>query len=211
MGDDAVALEGLHVLIDPDRVPQARLADFIDAIARGGASVVQVRIKNASTRSALGYIAAVRMRTTGGLLLIINDRVDWALASGADGVHLGQEDMPLDTARRIAPDLILGASAGNAAEIEAVAGLRPDYVGIGPIFVTPSKADAGPPLGPEGVAALSRALPPSVIPIAIGGIEPENADKVWRAGVRGLAVIHAVTGAGDPEEAVRALLAGSSS
>jgi thiamine-phosphate pyrophosphorylase len=204
-----VAVEGLHVLIDPDRVPEDGLPAFLDAIIRGGATVVQVRIKQGSTRAALQYIGSVRARTAGRLTLIINDRVDWALASGADGVHLGQDDMPLHIARQIAPGLILGASAGNAAEVRAVAALQPDYVGIGPVFVTPSKADAGEPLGLSGMRALVRALPRSIVPVAIGGIEPGNARGVWETGVRGLAVIHAVTTARDPEQAVRGLLSGS--
>lgn len=203
-----MAIEGLHVLIDPGRVPVERLGPFLDAVAAGGAAVVQIRIKEGSTREALGYIAAVRALSGARLALIINDRLDWALASGADGVHLGQDDMPLDVARRLAPGLILGTSAGNAAEVEAVLPYHPDYVGIGPVFATPSKADAGAPLGVSGLRDLIAGLPPSIIPIAIGGIEPDNVAEVWKAGARGVAVIHTVTGAPDPEQASRRLLAG---
>ncbi|MGC8488505.1 MAG: thiamine phosphate synthase [Clostridia bacterium] len=203
-----MAIEGLHVLIDPDRVPAERLEPFLDAIAAGGAAVVQIRIKEGSTREALRYIGTVRALSDARLALIINDRLDWALASGADGVHLGQDDMPLDVARRLAPGLILGTSVSNRPEVEAVLPHHPDYVGIGPVFTTPSKADAGTPLGVSGLRDLIAGLPSSIIPIAIGGIEPENVAEVWRAGARGVAVIHAVTGAPDPERAARGLLTG---
>jgi len=200
-----MAVTGLHVLIDPDRVPEPRLAPFLDAIVRGGASVVQVRIKSGTTREALRYIARVKETSAGRLTHIVNDRVDWALAAGADGVHLGQDDMPLEVARRIAGRLIFGASAGSEEELRAVLPARPDYIGIGPVFATPSKADAGAPLGVEGLQALLRLVPPTIVTVAIGGIEPNNVADVWATGVGGVAVIHAVAGAKDAEAAARAL------
>jgi thiamine-phosphate pyrophosphorylase len=205
MGDDAMALTGLHVLIDPERLPAERLPLFLEAIIRGGAAVVQVRIKEGSTRDALDYIARVKELVRGRLTLIINDRVDWALAVGADGVHLGQDDMPLEVVRRLFPDLMIGASAGSPSEVRAVLRHRPNYIGLGPVFVTPSKADAGAPLGVEGLRALVRSVPATIVTVAIGGIEPKNVAAVWDTGVGGVAVIHAVTGARDPEEAAHAL------
>jgi thiamine-phosphate diphosphorylase len=207
----ATRVSGLHVLIDPDRVPPDRVAWFVAAVARAGARVIQIRIKKQPTRAALAYggvvLAHARPR---GLTVIVNDRVDWALALGADGVHLGQDDMPLAKARTLGPGLILGASAGSRDEVAAVLPDRPDYLGVGPVYSTPSKPDAGQPLGVEGLTALIRAVPAAIPVIAIGGITPANAEAVWAAGVAGIAVIHAVAGSPDPEAAVRALLAARS-
>lgn len=197
---------GLHVLIDPGRVPAARLATFLPQIAQAGARVVQIRIKEGSTRAALAYGSeAVRLARRAGLLVVVDDRVDWALALGADGVHVGQDDMPVREVRRIAPGLLVGASAGTPAEMAAALADRPDYVGVGPVFRTTSKSDAGDPLGPEGLRRLSIQAG-SVPVVAIGGINPANAAAVWAAGVAGIAVIAAVAEAADPAAAVRALL-----
>lgn len=204
-------VSGIHVLIDPVRVPAHRLDPFLGAIAEAGARVVQVRVKGASDAEGLAYThRAVALARTLGLVSIVNDRVDWALAAGADGVHLGQDDTPLADARRAGPPhFVLGASAGTAEELEAAYRGGADYVGIGPVYATVSKADAGAPLTPAGLRALVAWLEgkPSPPPaIAIGGIHPGNAAAVWRTGVAGLAVIQAVSGAPDPQAAVRALL-----
>jgi thiamine-phosphate pyrophosphorylase len=202
-------LAGLHVLIDPGRVPAARLPEFLEDIAGAGAAVVQIRIKEGTTRAALAYGSAV-MRVKDrhpALTVIVNDRVDWALALHADGVHLGQDDMPLPLARRIAPHLLVGVSAGSHAELREIVPLRPDYIGLGPVYATPSKADAGDPLGLEQFRTLRLAVPREIPVVAIGGIMPTNAGLVWQAGADGLAVIQAVAGAEKPGEAVRALLA----
>lgn len=207
----AARLTGIHVLIDPARVPPARLDRFLADIGAAGAAVVQVRAKGAAESDGLAYArqAVARARIL-GLVSIINDRVDWAVAAGADGVHLGQEDTPLaDARRRAPPDFIVGASAGSEAELSAACQAGADYVGIGPVYPTASKPDAGPPLHPEGLRALLGWLQrqPSPPPaIAIGGIHPGNVQPVWQAGVSGVAVIQAVSGADDPGAAVRALL-----
>ncbi|MCL8208561.1 MAG: thiamine phosphate synthase [Actinomycetia bacterium] len=199
-------VSGLHVLIDPARVPPSRLATFVPAIARAGARVVQIRIKEGSARAALAYGTEVlRWARPAGLLVVVDDRVDWALALGADGVHVGQEDMPVRDVRRIAPGLLVGASAGTSDELAAALADGPDYVGIGPVFRTGSKADAGDPLGPEGLHRLSAEAGPVPV-VAIGGIRPDNAAAVWATGVAGIAVIAAVAEAADPASAVRALL-----
>ena len=208
----ASRVAGLHVLIDPVRVPPARLDRFLGDIAHAGAAIVQVRAKGAAEPDGLDYarqVVATARRL--GLVSIINDRVDWALAAGADGVHLGQEDTPLADARRLVPPgFILGASAGSAGELDAACRAGAGYVGIGPVYQTTSKSDAGPPLQPEGLRSLvawlqRQASPPPAI--AIGGIHPGNVEPVWRTGVQGVAVIQAVSGARDPGAAVRALLA----
>lgn len=199
-------VSGLHVIIDPVRVPQARLPAFTAAIADGGATVLQIRIKDHNTRAALAYSdTALRHAKDCHLLVVVNDRVDWALAIGADGVHLGTDDMPIDRARHIAPKLLVGASAGTSQELAQALRHQPDYIGIGPVFVTTSKSDAGDPLGPSGVRQLlTNAMACPVV--AIGGITPTNASEVWKTGVDALAVIAAVTEARDPKQAVQALL-----
>lgn len=203
-----MSVQGLHVLIDPDRVPEATLSAFIHAIGEAGASVVQVRIKGGSARVALRYIEATLAAAHRlGLLVLVNDRVDWALATGADGVHLGQDDLPWERARALMPAHIIGASAGSPAELARAIAAQPDYIGLGPVFPSPSKADAGPALGLDGFRQLRETVPPGLPVVAIGGIEPENARDVWRAGADGIAVIHAVAGQPDPGLAVRRLLA----
>jgi thiamine-phosphate pyrophosphorylase len=206
----ASRVDGIHVLIDPERVPLARLAAFVDAIAGAGARVIQVRVKGGSDAEGLDYThAAVAQVRRHRLVSIVNDRVDWAMAAGADGVHLGQDDTPMADARRAAPALIIGASAGSAEELRGAVAAGADYVGIGPVYATPSKADAGSPLTPSGLGDLVRmlaSLAPRVPAVAIGGITPANAGEVWRQGVAGIAVISAVAEARDPAGAVRALL-----
>lgn len=201
-----MTLSGLHVIIDPIRVPEARLPAFIVAIADGGATVLQIRIKNHNTRAALAYSdMALRCAKDCHLLVVVNDRVDWALAIGADGVHLGTDDMPLDRARHIAPGLLIGASAGTPKELAQALQYHPDYIGVGPVFATASKRDAGDPLGPNGVRQLlTNAISCPVV--AIGGITPANAAEIWKTGVDALAVIAAVTESRDPGQAAHALM-----
>jgi thiamine-phosphate pyrophosphorylase len=139
-----------------------------------------------------------------GVPLIINDRVDVALAVDADGVHVGQDDMPAAFARRlIGPGKILGVSAENVKEAHAAMAEGADYLGVGAVFATGSKADAGEPIGLQGVMQVARA---STIPIVgIAGINAKNAGSVIRAGAAGIAVISAVVSADDVESAARDL------
>ncbi len=138
--------------------------------------------------------------------LIVNDRVEVARAAGADGVHLGQDD--LDTARAravLGPDKLIGVSAGTAAEAARVDKALSDYVGIGSLYATPTKADAGAPIGVAGLSALAAALAP-LPAVAIGGIGAGNAAEVMASGAAdGIAVVSAICGAEDPEAAARAL------
>jgi len=203
--NDRRNVRGVHVLIDPGRVPPDRVPSFLAAVKAGGAAVVQVRIKDGSTRSALAYLTLVLQQARPELTVIVNDRLDWALAAEADGVHLGQEDLPVDVARRIAPHLIIGASVGSVDEWRAVQPHRPDYLGVGSVFATPSKSDAGTPIGIEGLRRIRDMVPLDLPVIAIGGITGDNVGAVWQAGVDGVAVIHAVADAPDPEGAVRRL------
>src|SRR5881394_2263980 len=176
--------------------------------ARGGATMIQVRLKDAPPRD----VAALTRSLVGALAIpmIVNDRVDVALAAGAAGAHLGQDDLPLDRVRPHVPPppaFLLGVSVGTPADADRVRGWRADYWSVGPCFATENKPDAGPPLGTEGFARLARLAPTGTPVIAIGGISAANAAAVARAGAAGIAVIGAVWGASDPAAAARALRA----
>jgi thiamine-phosphate pyrophosphorylase len=179
---------------------EAGLLHRAAAAARGGATMLQLRLKYADARS-LVEVARALVETL-PVPVIINDRVDVALASGAAGVHLGADDLPVSAARAIAPDgFIVGVSVGSDDEVPGAAGA--DYVGVGPVFGTRSKSDAGAAIGVERFARLSaRTALPSV---GIGGVTAENAAEVIGAGAAGVAVISALLGARDPELAARAL------
>jgi thiamine-phosphate pyrophosphorylase len=181
------------------------MLDVAREAIEGGASVIQLRDKTASTRTLVEEGQALRVLTRErGVLLIVNDRLDVALAVDADGLHVGQDDMPVRLARRLlGPQRILGVSAGNLDEAgEAVAG-GADYLGVGPIYPTLGKQDAGPATGTRLLQELhSRYSMPLV---AIGGITSQNAAEIVRAGATGVAVITAVVHAGDIVLAAREL------
>lgn len=170
----------------------------IEAIA-GGATCIQLREKDPSvtTRELFDMAAEFRVLTKEkGVALIINDRLDIALAVGADGVHLGQDDLPLGRARRfLPPGMILGASAGDPRQARKAQAEGASYLGAGAIFGTTTKADAGKPIGPTGLAAVCRSVEIPVV--GIGGIDAGNAPAVIAAGAAGVAVISSVVGAKD--------------
>jgi len=183
--------------------------DPVDACRRavaGGATMVQVRMKGAPARDMVALARAL----VGPLPVpvIVNDRADVALAAGAAGTHLGQEDLPLDRLRpHVPPGFLLGLSVGTAAEAERVAGWPAHYWSIGPCFTTANKPDAGPPLGPAGFAALARLAPTGIPVLGIGGITADNAAAIAAAGAAGVGVMGAVWNATDPVAAARALRA----
>ena len=174
--------------------------DHID-VARGalagGCRVVQFRDKAMNTRDLLATAQELRELTRAReAQLIINDRVDIALAAGADGIHVGNEDMPVSVARRLMGDAaIIGASVATAAEAEAAAAAGASYVSAGSIFRTGSKADAGEPIGLEPVRQIKARV--AVPVLAIGGIDGDNVGAVIGAGADGVAVIAAVAEAAD--------------
>ncbi len=172
----------------------------------GGATMVQARLKDATARDLLTLARAL----VGALPIpvIVNDRVDVALAAGAAGAHLGQEDPPLDRLRPLVPaGFLLGLSVGSTAEAERGRRWPADYWSVGPCFATETKGDAGAPLGAEGFARLARLAPSGTPVIGIGGITAANAGSVVRAGAAGVAVISAVWDASDPAAAARGLRA----
>mgnify|MGYP000737147488 FL=1 len=195
----------LYVIVDTavagDRDPVALAA----AAIAGGATAIQLRAKDLPTVRQVAVARALAdLARRHAVLFIVNDRLDVALAVEADGVHLGWEDLPPADARRLlGPERVLGVSAGNLEEARAALAAGADYLGVGPIFPTRTKADAGEAIGLEGLRAI-RALSPVPI-VAIGGITAENAAAVIAAGADGVAVISAVLLAPDPTAAARRL------
>ena len=195
----------VYLVTDPVLVGHRNLTEVVTAAIRGGVRVVQYRDKDASTREMVAMaaeLAAVCRRM--GAWFLVNDRLDVALAVDAGGVHVGQDDMPVATARRLlGPDKLLGVSVHNEAEIHQAELDGADHVSLSPIFATPTKPDHQIPLGLQGVRTLSRLARVPVI--AIGGIHAGNAAEVIRAGARGICVVSAIIAAPDPEQAAREL------
>ncbi len=198
----------LYLVLDPDlcRGAEGMLRTTEEAL-EGGVTIVQLRAptwkKRALAACARDLLEMLRPR---GIPLIINDHADVAAAVGADGLHVGQDDLSSADARRIiGPDMILGLSAGNVDEVRGVDPALVDYLGIGPVWATATKKDAGAAVGLEGLASLSAASPLPVV--AIGGIGASNAADVMRTGVDGIAVVSAICGQASPRTAAENLLA----
>lgn len=199
----AFAAADLYVVITEALCAGRQALDVLKAVLAAGVRLVQLREKERRGRELYELAREFRRRTAlAGALLIINDRLDIALAVEADGVHLGQEDLPVAAARRVAPELIIGASSHSLEEALAAQAAGASYVNIGPIFPTGTKPLAN-FLGPE---AISRIAPHLTIPwTTMGGITISNIQEVVRRGARHPAVISAVTQAPDPEQAARNL------
>jgi len=180
--------------------------EVLDAVVRGGGRIIQLRNKQIARRDLFALAKKFRETTArAGVLLIINDAIDVALAVDADGVHLGQDDLPLEAARRIAPDMLIGISTHNVAQAKAACAGGADYINIGPVFPTGTKEHLETFLGPEGIREIS---PHVTAPFTVmGGIKESNIDQVLDAGARRVALVTAVTQAPDMAEAVRALRA----
>ena len=172
----------------------------------GGTKLLQLREKALPGREFFELALDIRRMTSeAGALLLINDRLDIALAVEADGVHLGQDDLPIERARRIAPDLIIGASSHSVAEARQAEKLGASYVNIGPLFPTKTKEWTADFLGIEGLKAIS---PLVSIPFTVmGGIKKEHIPALKAAGARTIALVTAVTQAPDPRQAAADLLA----
>lgn len=201
-GGDALRtqLRGIYALVDPERVEPVA---FTEALLRGGVRLIQVRAKSGIDGATLLAIVG-RVRAVGGIT-IVND--DVGLARLADGVHLGQEDaaaVDVPALRAALGSRIIGLSCGTPQEARAADPALFDYIGVGPIFATPSKSDAGLPIGVSGVRAVVEAtgLPSA----AIGGIGLENLPRVRETGAAMAAVISALV-CEDPEAAARAFVA----
>lgn len=197
----------LIVITDPDCGDGRSLVEVVRAALQGGAPAIQLRDKRADGRALLELATRLSAETrSAGALLFVNDRLDVALAAGADGAHLGDDDLPLPAARRIVPPgFLLGRSVDDADQARAAAADGADYVGVGPVLSTPSKPEAGDAIGVEGVARVCGAVDLPVV--AIGGVDGATAAAIAEAGAAGVAVIRAVMRAADPGHAARELLA----
>ncbi len=194
----------LYLVLDPAAIGDRNPLELCQKVIEAGVACLQIRWKSATDREIIDLARALLPITSGANVpLIINDRVDLALASGAEGVHLGVDDLPLEDARRLAGnDFIIGYSPDTDAGISQATGLA-SYLGIGPLFTTATKADAGGALGPEEYAR-RRALSP-LPTVAIGGIDASNAHQAFGTGADGIAVVSAILGASDPVAATEEL------
>jgi thiamine-phosphate diphosphorylase len=181
------------------------LVDDVAAAIQGGVSAVQLRAKHLPDREAVQLATALRQITRdSGTLFLVNDRLDIALAVEADGVHLGVDDLPVSIARRLVPkDFVIGFSPETDEQAQQAPLNGADYLGVGPVFSTNSKSDAGVPIG---FSTLSRRVSVCGIPvIGIGGISAQNAASVIETGAVGVAVVSAILGSDDPKSAARQL------
>jgi thiamine-phosphate pyrophosphorylase len=198
---------GLYLVTDEHLYAGRALLDVVGAAVQGGTSgvsCVQLREKSLATRPFLERARALKsLLQPLGVPLIINDRLDIALACGADGVHVGQSDMPVAELRRLLPaDAIVGLSIESLAQLDTVPD-GVDYLGVSPVFATPTKTDTAPAFGLDGLRAVrQRSRWPLV---AIGGVHAGNAADVLAAGADGLAVVSAICAAADPAAAARTL------
>ena len=182
------------------------MADVAAAAVAGGVTVIQFREKEGDSRTLLWEVRALKDRLPVHVPLIVNDRLDIALAAGADGVHVGQGDLPCAAVRRIAgPDLIVGVSVSTPAEAVLAERDGADYLGVSPVFDTPTKTDTPLATGLDGLRRIRLAVRLPLV--AIGGIHAGNAEAVMRAGADGVAVVSAIMAAADPQAAAKALAA----
>jgi len=188
----------LYLVTDRGLARGRSTLDIVQAAVSGGVTCVQLREKQCSTLEFIEQALAIKdILKARKVTLIINDRLDVALAVAADGVHLGQNDMPLEMAQRIAgPSMLIGISAESVQDaVEAEKG-GADYLGVSPIYATPTKTDTAPPLGLEGLREIRKRVK---IPIVgIGGLNESNAAEVIRNGADGVAVVSAIVAADDP-------------
>lgn len=199
-------LRGIYVITDEQLVPGRTHVDIARAALAGGASVIQLRDKFASDDYLIKVGRIIRELTqNSGAVFIVNDRIEVALASNADGIHVGQSDRPAIQLRTLIPDKIIGVSVSTPEEAKQALADGADYLGVGPVFATSTKPDAGKPVGLDGIAEIRSAVPSLPI-IAIGGINEHNIAEVAKAGADAASVISAVVCADDMVEATRRLL-----
>jgi thiamine-phosphate pyrophosphorylase len=201
----------LNAIVDPDNAGGHDLVDLARRCAEGGATLVQLRDKRSETRAMVEAARAIKRALAAfAVPLVVNDRIDVALAAGADGVHVGQDDMAVADARRLlGPGAIIGLSIKNVTEAEAAPLELIDYVGIGGVYATLSKQQKNAPIGPDGLAriigVLRRRTPKQLPVCGIAGIDERNAGAVIAAGADGIAVISALSRAPDAAAAARGL------
>ncbi|HET7056183.1 MAG TPA: thiamine phosphate synthase [Thermomicrobiales bacterium] len=204
MRPDLASRLRLYLVADPDYV-HGDLLSTVGHALNGGVTAVQLRYKHGTDRAAMELARTLRSITVDhGALFLVNDRLDLALASGADGIHLGVDDLPLEDARRIGgPDLIIGYSPETDEQTQDAAERGANYLGVGPIFGTATKSDAGLAIGLE---TLNRRSELAGVPVVgIGGIRAQNARSVIDAGAIGVAVVSAISMQENPKAAAVAL------
>jgi thiamine-phosphate pyrophosphorylase len=200
----------LNAILDPERAGARDLLDLTRAVAAGGATLVQLRDKKSDTRVMIEMARAIKVILAPlNIAFVVNDRVDVALAAGADGVHVGPEDMAPEHARRLlGPDAIIGVSIKTVGAAETAPLGVVDYAGVGGVYATLSKEQKAPPIGTDGLSRIAGALrrrAPALPIVGIAGIDAGNAGAVIAAGADGVAVISALSGARDPAAAARTL------
>jgi len=197
----------LIVITDRTRAGSRPVIEIASLALDAGAPAIQLRDKQATARQLLDMARVLRGPTReAGALLFVNDRLDVALAAGADGIHLGPDDLPVAAVRsHVPPGFLIGASTDDPDRARALVGEGADYIGCGTVYPTSSKADAGDAIGLSRLDAVARAVSAPVV--AIGGIDAERSREIARTQAAGVAVIGAVMSAADPAEAVRQLLA----
>lgn len=200
----AFAAADLYVVITEAFCAQRSPVQVLAATLEAGVRLVQLREKHLSDKELYRWALGFRELTSKkNALFVLNDRIDIALATGADGVHLGQDDLPIEAARQLAPELIIGCSSHSAQEAVAAQEAGASYVNIGPIFSTQTKSHASGPLGPDAVEEISRRL--TVPWTVMGGIKASNVDLVLQRGARLIAVVTAVTAVDDVNAACATL------
>ena len=200
----------LNAIVDPERANGRTLAELARMVVAGGATLIQLRDKHGTTRRMIEEARAIKAALAGtGVPLVVNDRVDVALIAEADGVHVGQDDMRVEDARRLlGPKAIIGLSIKSVALANAAPIDQLDYVGVGGVYATTSKDNPNPPIGVNGLRAIVDAFRKRRrdLPICgIAGIDAGNAAPVIAAGADGVAVISALSMQADPEAAAREL------
>jgi thiamine-phosphate pyrophosphorylase len=198
-------MRGLYLVTDRTLCGQRPVEEVVFMALQGGATCIQLREKDASTRDFVEEAQRIKaLMAPFPALLIINDRIDVALAVGADGVHIGQHDMPYEIARKIlGPRAIIGLSVESWKDVERATTLDVDYLGVSPVFLTPTKIDTK---GHWGLEGLRRIRTATRLPlVAIGGLNASNTADVIRAGADSIAVVSAICAADDPYQAAREL------
>lgn len=194
-------------LVTDEHLARGRSTEtIVTAAVAGGVTCVQLREKNIGTRAFIAKAKELKsLLQPLGVPLIVNDRVDVALAAAANGIHLGQSDMTIEDARRIAgDDIIIGISAESLQDAIDAQAQGADYIGISPVFNTDTKKDIATPLGLEGISSIRQQT--SIPLVAIGGINKGNIKSVIKAGADGIAVVSAIVSADSPEISARELL-----
>jgi thiamine-phosphate pyrophosphorylase len=190
----------LYLVLDPDLCRQHSMLETAREAVAGGVTVVQVRLKRASTAERITLARSLKdaLRDTSALL-VMNDDIEAAVQAGVDAVHIGQRDMSPALAReRIGADMLLGLSVNAEGAARAIDPSVVDYAGVGPVFATPTKPDHEQPIGFAGLARIVAACP--VPTVAIGGLKRQHVSDVFAAGAHGLAVVSAICGTPDPRQ-----------